>query len=230
MKFEMILLGLLLMILCSWFVTLFLKSFYYKRFKNAILFKGLSSLCFVALGALNLLLGEFSWIKLMILVGLCFGIVGDEILALCQIYPRSDIKHFLGGGVFFVVGHVLYIASMIFMGGPNWIAVPIAFVAIIAISFYYGHKKKSFVGDIRNSLRLYIAIVIFFASVGISMFLKYGTFATLCLAIGGILFTVSDNILFAFKFSNRPRYKQNVALHIAYYLAQFMIAWSIALI
>ena len=230
MKFEMIILGFALILLCSFFVTMFLKSFYHKRFKSAILYKGLSSLCFVAFGAANLLFGGFSWIKLMIFIGLCFGIIGDEVLALCQIYPKSDLKHFLGGGVFFVVGHVLYILSMIFIGGPNIIALPIAFAVICVISLLYENKKKFFVGEMKNSLKLYIGIVIFFAAMGVSTFLKLGTLATACIALGGILFTVSDNILFAFKFSSRPRYRQNVALHIAYYLAQFALAFSILFI
>ena len=82
----------------------------------------------------------------------------------------------------------------------------------------------------KNSLKLYIGIVILFAAMGIATFLKHGTLATACIALGGILFTVSDNILFAFKFSSRPRYRQNVALHIAYYLAQFALAFSILFI
>ena len=230
MKLEMIILGFALMLLCSFFVTMFLKSFYHKRFKNAILYKGLSSLCFVALGAANLLFGGFSWIKLTIHIGLCFGIIGDEVLALCQIYPKSDLKYFLGGGVFFVVGHVLYILSMIFMGGPNIVALVVVFALICGLSLFYENKKKFFVGEMKNSLKLYISIVIFFAAMGISTFLKFGTLATGCIALGGILFAVSDNILFAFKFSSRPRYRQNVALHIAYYLAQFMLAFSILFI
>ena len=230
MKLELIILGFALMLLCSFFVTVFLKSFYHKRFKNAIHFKGLSSLWFVALGAAILLLDGFSWIRLMILIGLCFGVIGDEILALCQIYPKSDLKHFLGGGVFFVVGHVFYVASIIFIGGPNIITLPIAFAVACVISLLYENKKKFFVGEMKNSLKLYIGIVIFFAAMGIATFLKHGTLATACIALGGILFTVSDNILFAFKFSSRPRYRQNVALHIAYYLAQFALAFSILFI
>ena len=90
MEFEMIILGFALMLLCSFFVTMFLKSFYHKRFKSAILYKGLSSLCFVAFGAANLLFSGFSWIKLMIFIGLCFGIIGDEVLALCKQYPLYE--------------------------------------------------------------------------------------------------------------------------------------------
>lgn len=84
--------------------------------------------------------------------------------------------------------------------------------------------------EIKNSLKLYIGIVILVTAVGVGCLLVRGTLGTALFALGGALFTVSDNILFAFKFGNRPRYRQNVALHVAYYLAQFVIAWSIALV
>ena len=100
----------------------------------------------------------------------------------------------------------------------------------MALCLVYESKKKFFIGDMRISLILYISTVIFFASVGVGTFLRLGTLGSALLAIGGILFAVSDNILFAFKFSEKPKYIQNIILHVAYYLAQLAIAWSIGLI
>lgn len=228
MKPAIIIIGLSLMALCSLFVTQFLRAFYHKRFKLALLYKGLSSSCFVALGAIIFFTSEFSWINLIIFIGLCWGILGDEIIALCQIYPHYDTVHFLGGGACFIVGHVLYMAAMLMLGEINLIAVAVAFVLLVLLCVLYEHRKSFLVGKMKNSLKLYIGIVILFASLGIATFLKRGTFGSALFALGGALFTISDNILFAFKFGNRPRYRQNVALHIAYYLAQFVIAWSIA--
>lgn len=230
MKIEMIVLGFVLMLLCAGLVALFMIAFYRKQFKQALLFKGLSSLCFVIFAFAVFLTYEFSWIRLILLVGLCFGIVGDEVLALCQIYPSHDNQHFIGGGVFFIIGHIAYIASMLLMGGPNWIALAIVFAVLVLLSILYESRRKYLSVEIKNSLKLYISIVILFASVGIATFLKQGAIGTALLALGGILFVVSDNILFAFKCGARPRYLQNVVLHVAYYLAQFLIAWSIALI
>ena len=193
--------------------------------------KGLSSLCFVLFGGINLITSEFSLAKLLLFVGLCFGIVGDEILALCQIYPNHDKQHFLGGGVFFVVGHVCYMATMIFLlGGPNWIAVAIAFATIILLSFLFEKKKNFYSCEYGTSLKIYISIVILFASIGVATFLKNGTLATSFLGLGGILFAISDNILFAYKLGKDSNFKQNIYLHATYYLAQILIAWCIALV
>ena len=227
MKFEFII-GILLMAICALFVTQFLRAFYHKKFKLALLFKGLASLCFIALGAIIFFTNEFSWVGLTIFIGLCFGIVGDEIIALCQIYPNRDIPHFLGGGAFFIVGHLLYMLAMIMLGDVNIIAVAVSFVLIVILCVIYEKRKNFLVGSLKNSLKLYISIVILFASLGVATFIQRGTIGSALFALGGALFTISDNILFAFKFGNRPRYRQNVALHIAYYVAQFVIAWSIA--
>ena len=225
-----IILGLFLMALCACFVTHFLKAFYHKKFKLALLFKGLASLCFVCLGAYAFFTREFSLQTLFVFIGLCWGIIGDEIIALCQIFPNYDTHHFLGGGVCFIVGHVLYMIAMFLINGVNIIAVIASFVILVLLCVIYENRKKFLVGKLKNSLKLYIGIVALFAAISISAFLKRGTLGTALFALGGALFTVSDNILFAFKFGARPRYRQNVALHIAYYLAQFVIAWSIALI
>ena len=231
MTFEILLLGLFLMAVCAMLVTLFLRAFYHKKFKKALLFKGLASLCFVALGAINLLTNTFSYINLIIFIGLCWGIVGDEIIALCQIFPKYDTHHFIGGGACFIVGHVLYMIALLLLGGRiNITAVAIAFALIVILCVVYENRRKFLVGRMKNSLKLYIGVVTLVTSIGIAVFLAQGTFGTALFALGGALFTVSDNILFAFKFGARPRYRQNVALHVAYYLAQFVIAWSIAFI
>ena len=82
---------------------------------------------------------------------------------------------------------------MILMKGPSWVAVAISFVILMALSLVYESKKKFFIGDMRISLILYISTVIFFASVGVGTFLRLGTLGSALLAIGGILFAVSDN-------------------------------------
>ena len=81
----------------------------------------------------------------------------------------------------------------------------------------------------KYSLMLYICVVIFMAATAIGVFFKQLTVGAGLFALGGILFAASDNILFAYKLSENPKFKQNIALHVAYYLAQIAIAFSILL-
>ena len=230
MPFELIISGLLLMGLCALFATVFLKSFYDKKYIKALIFKGIASLCFVAFGAANCFYGQFSYIKLIIFIGLCFGIVGDEVIALCQVFPKRDSLAFIGGGVIFIVGHVLYILALFLIGKLSVAVLVMAFAFVITLSAVYEKRRNFLVGDMKRPLVLYLGIVLLVSAVTVSVFCAKGTLGAGLFALGGILFAVSDNILFAYKLGEKPRFLQNVALHVAYYLAQFSIAWSIGLL
>lgn len=74
----------------------------------------------------------------------------------------------------------------------------------------------------------YLGSVVFVTAAAIGALLKNVTLGTGLFVLGGACFVISDNILLTYKFGKEPSFKQNVVLHVAYYLAQFAIAWSIA--
>ena len=126
------------------------------------------------------------------------------------------------------MGHLFYIAAMLTLNGTNFIAVAICFAILVILCVIYENRRKYLVGKLKNSLKLYISVILIFTALGVGTFIHRGTPGTALFALGGGLFTISDNVLFAYKFGNRPRYYQNVILHVTYYLAQFVIAFSIA--
>ena len=215
---------------CGLFVALFLKAFYDGKFNHALLFKGIASLCFIILGIVGLLTSEPSTTSTLIFIGLCFGIVGDEVIALCQNLPKYDMQFFIGGGSFFIVGHILYIIALFSNGELSAVALIVSFVVLVTLSMIYERYRKFYKGSMKYSLMLYICVVIFMAATAIGVFFGQGTVGAMLFAIGGILFAVSDNILFAYKLGENPKFKQNIALHVAYYIAQLAIACSIALL
>ena len=227
MSVELVIFGFILMGVCAGFVYLFLRAFYRGSFINALIFKGVASLCFVIFAALNCFTNEISPSDVIIFVALCLGIVGDEVIALCQIFPKHDMRAFIGGGSSFLVGHLLYITSLILLGGVSWIAMIVTLLSLMALGGWYSKRRGFLAGDTKVMLTLYLGIVISFAAVAVGVFIKRPTFGTGLIAIGGLLFAVSDNILFAYKLGEKPKFRQNIALHVAYYLAQFSIAWSI---
>lgn len=227
---ELIACGFILMGLCAGSVLIFLKSFFDKKYIKALIFKGIASLCFVIFGALNCFYNNFSLTTLIIFIGLCFGIVGDEIIALCQIFPKSDSRAFVGGGIFFIVGHVLYILALFLIGKWSVAVLVLAFALVITLSATYEKRRNFLVGKLKKPLTLYLGLVLLLSAVTISVFCTHGTLGAGLFALGGIFFAISDNILFAYKLGEKPKFMQNIVLHIAYYLAQFSIAWSIGLI
>lgn len=230
MPSELIISGFVLMLMCAGFIVLFLRAFYNKTFVKALIFKGIASLCFVAFGAMNCFIGDFSYVSLIIFIGLCFGMLGDEIIALCQVFPRRDSAAFVGGGACFIVGHILYILSLFLIGKWSGAVLVMAFAFVITLSSIYEKKRNFLVGKMKKPLIMYLGLVLFVCAVTISVFCACGTLGAGLFALGGVFFAISDNILFAYKLGEKPKFKQNIALHIAYYLAQFSIAWSVALI
>jgi uncharacterized membrane protein YhhN len=189
--------------------------------------KGCAGLCFVTIGAIGCFLGEISDVGILIFVGLCLGVIGDELIALCQVLPEHDSLAFVGGGSFFLIGHFFYIIAIILVGKIKWIVVAASFLIMAALSLIYERRSKFLANKMKIPLVLYLIIVIFFASVSVGLFAERLTHGAGLLALGGMLFVLSDNVLFAYKFGKNPRFEQNVVLHVAYYLAQLLIAFSI---
>ena len=216
MTFASIIFGFVLMIVCAAFAGLFLLAFYKAEFIKALVFKGLASICFVALGAITCLSSRSSPAAILIFVGLCFGILGDEVIALCQVFPKRDTLAFVGGGSCFIVGHILYVFALLSLVKPS-------------IGALYAGCRKFLSGEMKIPLALYLGLVIFVFALAVGVFVKRLTLGSGLFILGGALFAISDNILFAYKKGENPKFRQNIILHIAYYLAQFAIAWSIAL-
>ena len=92
----------------------------------------------------------------------------------------------------------------------------------------YERKRRFLHGEMKLPLALYLGIVTFVGALAVGLLNARITLGAGMFAVGGLLFTTSDNILFAYKLGEKPRFLQNIALHITYYLAQLLIAWSIA--
>jgi uncharacterized membrane protein YhhN len=220
--------GFVLVLICAATLYLFLKAFYEKKQVHALIFKGISSLCFIIIGAMTCFSGQVSLSGILIFIGLCFGLVGDEVIHLCQIYPKHDSLAFIGGGSFFLVGHILYIPALLLLGEVSWISVAIAFILMFGGGLVYERQRRFLRNEMKVPLALYLGIVTLMGAVAIGVFVMRGSLGTALFAIGGMLFPLSDNILFAYKLGEKPKFVQNVALHLAYYIAQILIAWSIA--
>ncbi len=228
MSLELIILGFILMAICGGFVTLFLLAFYKKSFTKALVFKGIASLCFITLGAINCFAVRTSPSSIIIFIGLCFGIIGDEIIALCQLMPKYDTHAFIGGGCCFLVGHVLYTVSLLLVDEINWILFIAFSILCMGLGGIYAKHRRFLDGNMKIPLAMYLGVVIIVTAVAIGLFAERISLGAGLFALGGALFVVSDNVLFAFKLGEKPFYFQNIALHVAYYLAQFAIAWSVA--
>lgn len=230
MSSELIALCFALVFLCAGLAALFLRAFYRKSFIEALILKGTASACFIVIGAITAFSGVPSTTGMLLFIGLCLGMIGDEVIALCQVIPKHDTLAFIGGGSFFLVGHVLYIVALFMLGDISWLALIAAFLVATTVSAAYTRRKGSLIPKMKTTLTLYLAAVAFMAATAIGAFFGRFTLGAGLFVVGGLLFAASDNILFAYKFGEKPRFIQNILLHVFYYAAQLLIAWSIAFI
>lgn len=196
---------------------------------RAFWYKGAASLCFVALGLLGLArTGNWAYGWKMAL-GLFLGFCGDELLALRFIREEKHDFYFSSGAFAFALGHGLFIWAAIERSGSILPWFFIILLPLLAGSALYARRKESHAGDMHLSAVLYIALVCCMGAAACAGAAVRPGLSSLLFALGGLGFVVSDNILCAHYFGNDRRFLLNWLIHISYYGAQLLIAWSIFL-
>jgi len=195
--------------------------------RRAFWLKGSAALSFVSLG---ILLAPFSpnpsYARLVV-IGLALGLCGDQLLALRFLVPKLHDLMFAAGAGAFGVGHFFYMKALYDLGSIRLgVLIPV-FLIGVAIANLYGKKHGSNAGPLQFAGLGYMVLVIFMGAVSVSAFLGAPGIGLALFALGGICFGVSDNILFAFCYGKMPQWRMNVWVHITYYAAQLLIAWSI---
>lgn len=218
--------GALLSLGCAVFGYFFLRAGRREQYSQAALRKGLAGLCFVVLGFLNMFFcGDKSFGQFTAL-GLALGLAGDLLLALRYVYKDKHDAFFKEGAQAFALGHALYIIALLRHDGGAFLpALPI-FALGLLVSLLYFRVKKVDAGRLRLPSVLYIALVVLMASVACGAAIRGFSVGLLLFAVGGICFSVSDNLLCGYCFGTAHSPAVDRALHICYYAAQLFIAWS----
>lgn len=194
---------------------------------RALWYKGAASLCFVAVGLLGLVRSgdwDYAW---KLAAALFLGFCGDELLAMRFIREGKHNLYFSLGAVAFSLGHILFIWAAIQRSGgfSPWSLLILAL--LLLCSWLYARRKESHAGDMHINALLYICLVCFMGAVTCAAAAAKPDLSSALFALGGLCFVVSDNILCAHYFGNDQRFLLNWLIHISYYGAQLLIAWSI---
>ncbi len=215
---------------CVVFAYLFMKAYKQENFTGAFWLKGAAALCFVLLAMLLIPgCGNRAYAKLL-LTGLVLGLCGDELLALRFIVPRFHDLFFAAGAGVFGVGHFFYMKALYDLVGIRLEYLLPAFLLGLVLAYIYGRKHRSNAGELQFAAVGYMVLVIFMGAFSISAFLSAPGLGLLMFALGGVCFGCSDNILLAYCYGNRRTWDMNILVHITYYAAQLLIAWSILLV
>ncbi len=207
------------------------------RHLTAFFIKGFASFCFIVLAVGSMLTrialrGEPATTMETIVVslflpGLVLGLMGDLFLATRTLRPKEENeKIILGGTITFAMGHLFYLTALFIVAGFNvWVFV----AAIVLSAAIYGASivMKMGWGGLKVPCMTYSFLLFLFASQSVYLWTTLGEAWAGLLALGGILFAVSDLILSQIYFMN----KENglfVSLNLAtYYAAQILIATSL---
>ena len=216
-------------------VTLFLIEKVRKYSLKATMIKAFSSLLFIGVSAVGLYIHGGNALALFVTLGLLLGLLGDIWLDFKYVYPESDVPYTYAGFFMFLFGHVVYISGMIreYYHGENplWLIVP--FVVGVLFGFLTVILEKPMkvnYGKMKWICILYGIALFSMMSVAISLCImnqfQYPTI--IMMAAGGVFFAISDLILSGTYFGEgKERPIDIISNGITYYMAQFLIAFSV---
>ena len=218
--------------------AIFTSLFIYGKLTNyswrTTMFKTIDSLLFLSLGIYLYFYKGQPNIGIFIILGLTFGLLGDVALAFKRIVKAKDKFFTLLGMTFFIIGHIFYTTGLFVNyyvpGNVIHIIIPLVVAIIIALSIVAIELKLKFkLGGFK-----YFGIIYFTALFSVSMSCLslnilhsfQNTFLILML-VGALVFASSDVLL------TRTYFKENcpkgflISTSITYYLAQFLIAFTL---
>lgn len=200
--------------------------------QNLIL-KAISSLCFLLTGVFALVSNPSAYVYgSLIIFGGALGLVGDILLDLKGLYKKDESTYLMGGFIFFLVGHLFYSSAIIFQTGMKWWIAALCGVGgiIFAIGNNFASKfMKVHFGAYRKIVFLYVVFLAITMILSIVSAIMSGFDKKyVLLAIGAILFTLSDAVLSSTFFGRGKDGSFYLFInHFLYYAGQYLIAASV---
>ncbi|MDO4940420.1 MAG: lysoplasmalogenase [Erysipelotrichaceae bacterium] len=194
-----------------------------KKQKIALIFKTVASLCFIVLGVKAYLINN-SKILLLFVIGMLFDGLGDVLLGIRNIAFKE--KMFLFGTYSFMIGHIFYLAALIYKDWSN-IALILLIAAILTCIYFYFTYHHCKLKKIQYFILPIYALMIYGIMVfGIYNYLNVSSTNNLAFMIGAIMFACSDTVLSFYNFGNRKGWMHPVYSFL-YYVGQLLIALSL---
>lgn len=207
--------------------TVFIAQSYRRRSAQSVVFKTLASLCFVMLGAFNVRLKGESTFSVMVFWGLVCGMMGDFLLAMRFLWQKTHQLFFVSGTLAFFAGHVFYIDAILHLCPRAWTyAIPIALVAL-GVAGFYSNANEVRAGKVTPFGVIYIGEVLFMTACALSGAFQTSSRALFMFFLGGLCFSLSDNMHVVLSFGKNDNPYRNAVLHVLYFMAQIFIALSI---
>jgi len=156
-------------------------------------------------------------------LGLLFAVPADY----CLQYIKTNLTKYRVGITLFGLMHICLITSFYLIHHVYFYEFVI-FAVLLAIVLAFQIIGKWEIGKEKAQLNVYTVIVLFMSAKTMSIFIVEPAIYTLVLAIGGLLFFVSDVFLGIWAYSGKNTYVNLVLNRATYFLALFCLAtWPI---
>lgn len=212
-------------------MAFFLYNYYHFQPKQLLLFKVITSFCFIILGLIAIISKEeLSKYTLFMMLGLFSGFVGDIVLGYRKISTKSKNLFIALGIVFFACGHSFYIFAISHFI-KNYLVYLIVGCSLIVISFIFIKMARLDCGKVRALMYIYTIITSILISISFLNMIYDPVWFKISTALGILFFASSDYILAFLYFRNSKNHHKvwkrlNLGL---YYGGQFLLALSIYL-
>lgn len=199
---------------------------------NNLYFKMISSLCFMLVAVVGTILNPSAFVfGVLIIMGGALGLSGDVALDLKYVYVKDEHPHLIAGFLFFLVGHIFYNAAIIDFAAIEWWRVLICCVISIVLSFITVQSGKLMqieYGKYKLIALLYGLSLVMTTCTSVMAYITTKSTAMIVLAVGAVMFLISDLILSTIYFKKDSVKPVPVCLnHIFYYGGQIVIAASV---
>lgn len=161
--------------------------------------------------------------QLLIAGGLLCSLAGDICLMMPQ--AQTGFDWFLVGMGSFFAAHLLYIAAFVARNG--WSAEPFSLLLLAGFGIGYTSLLWPYLGRLRLPVLAYIGAILLMGWQAIGGWQRAPSNGTAAAALGAVSFVCSDSALAWDRFRRRFTAAPVVVLG-SYYLAQGLLAWSVA--
>ena len=211
---------------CLIFAALFLHQESKEKYGQAVVLKGLASLCFVILG---MICSSGSPLARLVMFGLILGCIADILLNLRWVFKEKGQLIFLVGILVFLSGHVLYLAAVLPLSA-NWILCFAVGVVLTAGLMIWIFKQITAKKVFKIFGVFYLGAIMLLNCVAVGNLISAPSAFTGLFAAGALFFLVSDIVLILNTFGSETKQSLRITNISLYYIGQLFIALSLKFI
>lgn len=216
------------------FATLFMKERIKGHSIKDVILKVCCSGCLLTVGGMAMSINRASCGTILFL-GVLMGCAGDLFLGLSHLNKENKRRNMLNGIIDFGLGHVLFCVAVILAYIESvdllHILIPFMVAVVLAVTLCALRRKLGLhFGRYLPAVMIYLFLLSFsvFLSLSLNIAVAWSSLQLKIFGLGMLFFIISDSIISRMYFGktgNSPR--AVISNHVTYYLAEWLIAFSI---